>query len=131
MGRTRKSRIAFSSPANPAQLQAEKVRGRVELKLLIYLTGSQLSLQPGGGGGTDGRTDHLQRPRCKSQLNCQIPGTEPRAGGENPRWYLLAKSPAQVTLPKSPTEAESGARKAGGGGTKTETTRDGFIPGFA
>lgn len=84
MGRTRKSRIAFSSPANPAQLQAEKVRGRVELKLLIYLTGSQLSLQPGGGGGTDGRTTSSARGAKASlivRFQARSPGQEGKIHG--------------------------------------------------
>ena len=127
MGRTTKFQIALftSEPSTVTGRKKKKVIGRVKLKLLINLTGSQLSLHPGG------KKNHLQHPRCKSQLNCQIPGTEPRAGEENPRWHLLSKSPcpghrARVTagggrrrpsrLPGAPPVLPAACLKSGGVG---------------
>lgn len=57
----------------------------------------------------------------QESLNCQIPGTEPRAGGETPRRHLLSKS----SLPKSPTEAQRGS----GAGVPKPKQHRGDLPG--
>lgn len=135
-GRSENSPIALSSRANPAQLQAEKkVTGSVKLKLFIYLPGFPAFASAGG-------EKHFQHPRCKNQLNCQIPGTEPRAGGKTPRRHLLSKSscptlPTRVTdgggkrRPGHPRARPPGLPGSGAGGAQTETAPERFTRGFA
>lgn len=89
-----------------------------------------------------GGEKHFQHPRCKNQLNCQIPGTEPRAGGKTPRRHLLSKSscptlPTRVTdgggkrRPGHPRARPPGLPGSGAGGAQTETAPERFTRGFA
>lgn len=49
----------------------------------------------------------LQRLRCKSRINCQIPGTEPKGK----RGKSIVAFSVQVPLPKSPLRVTDGDRK--------------------
>lgn len=51
--------------------------------------------------------NYLQRLRCKSRINCQIPGTEPKGK----RGKSTVAFSVQVPLPKSPLRVTDGDRK--------------------